>query len=240
MILFLLIISVAFVAAIPSQTPNRNPPRPSPTLAWSESVIDETGTTDPNPAAAIGPDGLPWILYSKGNGIRVARPASPGSGCTNTAWRCETIVDVPAEGYGEGSDFALGPGAAPTAVFSRNSGGFYSMVFANRTAGGWWQRHPVANDFIPLALDFDPTGRPVVAYQDVNGISVGVARYVGAGGTGCSLATNWTCREVDPGSGLTGYGADILLDSADVEHLVYSDADTAVLQYAKSVGNGGN
>jgi hypothetical protein len=202
--------------------------------------VDQTGTGDPNPSATIGPDGLPWLLYSKGTGIRVARPSASGSGCTNSAWRCEVIVDVPGEGYGETSDLGASPAGVATAVFSRNIAGFYSFIFANRTAAGSWQRHAVANDLMPLSLDFDLSGRPVVAYQDLNGISLGIARHLGTGAPACGLAANWTCLEIDLGAGLTGYGAALLVDPAGVAHIAYSDADSKALRYAKWVGSGGN
>ncbi len=95
----------------------------------------------------------------------------------------------------------------------------------------------VGNDQPSIAVA--PDGTIWLAYENATDTSLNVARYVGAGGTGCASA-EWTCTEVD-NSGTTGRFASIAFAPGGVPWVSYNDGgDLKVARYVGSAGNCGS
>lgn len=222
------------------------------TTAWSCSTIEASTLTGEYAHIAIDPAGNPWVShYDSGNAaLRVARYVSTGgTGCgATTAWSCELV------------DNSSNPGVQGTTIAFDSSGTAWMAYHANTAedlriaryvgTGGncpsstkWFCQtvHGTGNTGQWPSIAFDAQSRPWVTFNDVTNGQLWLARYVEAGGTGCSTNAQWTCGVVDTG-GVNSAGAysGIAFDQSGSAWISYKDWDGADLKIARYVGTGGS
>ena len=88
------------------------------------------------------------------------------------------------------------------------------------------------------SLAFDPTGIPWIAYGSYRSGSLGIARYVGSGGTGCAMST-WTCTTIDTAA-MVDIALTLAFDPSGTPWIISYATTTGDLRVAKYVGSGGS
>ncbi|MDO8269232.1 MAG: hypothetical protein Q7T54_01010 [Candidatus Levybacteria bacterium] len=97
----------------------------------------------------------------------------------------------------------------------------------------------VTGEYSSIAID--GSGKAWIGYFANGTGQLRVAKYVGSGGTGCTLSTVWTCTTVDdPASNSVGSHVSIAIDKSGNPWIAYSDSSAAGLKVAQYVGSGGS
>lgn len=222
------------------------------TTAWTCSTIGATTLTGEYAHIAIDSAGNPWIShYDTGNfALRVARyVGTGGTGCgSNAAWSCELV------------DNSGDPGKLGTSIAFDSTGTAYMAYYSNSAEEVRVARYVGSGGNCPSStkwncqtiegngdtgqwpsIAFDTQNRPWVSFYDVTDGELWLARYVEAGGTGCSGTSQWTCGAVDTGgSGDVGGYTGIAFDGSGTPWISYKDWGNGLLNVAKYVGSGGS
>lgn len=90
---------------------------------------------------------------------------------------------------------------------------------------------------IQNSMAIDQFGNPWASYRHSNNLGLSVARYVGAGGTGCG-STAWVCTNVDNTADVGNYTAIAINGPVSVWVSYYDNANSG-LKVARYVGSGG-
>jgi hypothetical protein len=163
---------------------------------------------------AIAPSGDPWVAYENNTAgslsIRLAKyVGAGGSNCDiGASWDC-SVVDSTTNTSTNGISMAIAPDAtAWIAYYNLAAGG--GLTIAQSTSGAS-SGCGTGTGFVCSIVDsgasngqdvniaLDPAGNPWVAYYD-GASHLRVARYVGAGGTGCTGGDgHWSCTNVAAG-----------------------------------------
>lgn len=214
--------------------------------AWICTNVDTTGDVGQENVIAIAPDNKPWIsFYDATNmNLRVAKyVGTGGTGCASTAWTC-TNVDTTGD---RGHDTAIDIDNSGTAWISysdRTNGDLRVAKYVGSggtgCASAQWTCTAVAtngNQGMYGAIALDPQGRPWVSHYKFDNGDLGVARYVGTGGSGCASA-QWTCTTVDTTND-TGFYSSIAFDPQGAANVAYYDNQAEAVKTARFVGANG-
>jgi subtilisin family serine protease len=87
------------------------------------------------------------------------------------------------------------------------------------------------------AIALDSQGRPWVSHYKFDNGDLGVARYVGSGGSGCATS-QWTCTTVDTTND-TGFFSSIAFDPQGAANVAYYDNQAEEVKLARFVGANG-
>lgn len=216
---------------------------------WTCSIIDPDVVITHVTAMAIDPGGKPWIAYRDGTSqrsdLKVARyVGSGGTGCATAEWHCVTIDAT--------SDVGIDPsiaiddrgvawvsfrlGAAPNDLRVARFVG----TGGSCTGSAEWDCasvHTASDSGTGTSIAIDPHGNPWVSFRYVTGSDLYVARFVGAGGTGCAVAS-WTCEAIDTAVD-GGSATSLAFDPSGTPWISYRDIANTDLKVARYVGAGG-
>ncbi len=226
------------------------------TTAWTCTKIDHD-TLSVGEWATIGfaPDNTAWVVYHNAatDGMRVARyVGSGGAGCTSTAWTCNTIEDDGVGHYSHYNAIAFDAQGNPWISYQNALTNSENLQVARYVGSGGsgctvsaaWDCMVIETDANRYAegtsIAFDAAGTAWVSYRDVTLASLKVAKYMGSGGTGCSVGTIWSCSTIE-NDGTNDYGLynDIAVDSSGNPWIVYQDATLQAVKVARYVTSGG-
>lgn len=211
-------------------------------------------------------DGDVGLFYDRGDAIftrvRDDGTAATGPGtCSDTDFDCTTIATGGGSGVGTYTSVAIDPSGVPWVAYhdaanddlelahyvgsggSCNGSTAWSCATIDATgvdnSGDGSGRGWVGAG---ATLGFDPAGNPWIAYRQDDDATVAnrvlrVARFVGAGGTGCAT-TSWSCTTVD-GTADVGSNPSLAFDGSGKPWVTYYDATGTDLRYATYWGGGG-
>jgi hypothetical protein len=216
--------------------------------AWSCTEVETAGHVGRHAAGAIDPNGNPWIAYFNEDNqeLRVAQyVGSGGTGCTTgtTNWKCSS---VDGDGAGDSTtSIAFDNAGNPWITYHRYTDDQVRVARYVGTNGSGcattttrlpeWTCLPVAHG-TESSLAFDKAGQPWLSWYDTAGTQdLRIARYVGAGGTGC-LTVAWNCEIIDNSLVLS---TSMAIDSKGAPWLSYvvTGATTKVAHYVGMNGN---
>jgi len=173
-------------------------------------------------------------------------------GCNHQAW---TIDDTPGVITAQGTSLKFDPTGKPHIAYYQAFPA--ALRYSHYVGGGTgncsnpdWQCETIesgtALGHYP-SLDLDAIGQPHIAYYDGGTGKLKYAYHVNSGGAGCSggtVSTTWTCQVVDASGGAVGSFA-VLHQSKclfnpcnDSTQIAYYDEANHALKYARSGGNG--
>lgn len=199
-------------------------------------------------AMATDSSGAPWSTYKDGSGdLRIAQYTGGATGGCGSGWTCQLVDDN--GDVGRAAAIAFDPSNAAWVSYRRDGTAFDLRVAHYVGSGGIgcggsviaWTCEEVdltgdVGEFTSIAMD--PAGRPWVSYRDVTNGNLKVARYVGADGTGCNVAS-WTCTVVES-SNDAGYHTGIAFSPSGQAWVVHkSIATDGDARLARHVGTGG-
>ena len=201
------------------------------------------------PSIGFDFSGTAWISYDDGvGGLGVARyVGSGGTGCnSSTEWMCTLVESTTNTGLY--SSLAFDRAGNPW-VSSYDNVGLNLRVARYVGTGGTgcavtsWTCEAIdtANDVgaYRTSIAFDGQGAAWISYRDETNADLRVARYVGAGGTGCAVLT-WTCLSVDT-AGDVGRASSIAIDAAGnpwISHATFP-FDLRITRYVGGTGGTG-
>ena len=238
-------------------------------ISWSCTTLDnDTDHTGLYSSLAFDSSGAAWVSYfdNTATALMVAKyVGTGGTGCGasgSTAWTCTTVDnDTDNTGQYASLDFDTA-GTAWTSYYQGyvdagcSTVGECALMVAKYVGTGGtgcgasgssaWTCTTVDDDTDDTgqysSLAFSPSGVPWISYHEINLGSLVVAKYVGAGGTGCgaSGSSAWTCTTVDDdNTDGTGQQNSISFDSFGNPWISYQDTTAWALMVAKYVGTGG-
>jgi hypothetical protein len=216
---------------------------------WECTDIVTTGGAGRSSSMALDNSGIPWIAYyySSTTDLYIARyVGSGGTGCDVSSWDCSVIETTSSVGEDVSLEFDV---ENRPWISYRDITNFDLRVARYVGTGGTgcattaWTCQGVdtaanVNDLTSISID--STGNAWVSYRDNTAGTLKVARYVGAGGTGCAV-TSWTCTTVESGNS-NGAGSSIAFDpdgNAWVSFFSTGGVPSDQLQIARYVGTGG-
>jgi hypothetical protein len=223
---------------------------------WTCSILDSNtghdfsggGTT--TVSMQMDSSGNPWVAYYDAGAsyldLRVAHyVGSGGTGCASgvTTWTCTTVDS--AGTVGKWASMAIDRTGTPWISYY-DATNKYLRVAHYVTSGGTgcalstWTCTSVAtaNDSGSYSsINIDGNGNPWVSYRVNTTTQLAVARYVGTGGSGCTIAS-WTCYAVDT-TGNTGQYTSLTFDGSGTAWVGYYDVTNQTQRMAHYVGSGG-
>jgi len=218
------------------------------TTAWTCTTIGAGTNSDSYTSIAFDHTGKAWIsFYDVASfDLKVATyVGSGGTGCTSTAWKCET-VDATGT-VGEDSSISIDSYGVPWVAYFDGTNGALKLARYVGTGGtgcaslAWTCAAIESTNIVGYtpSLSFDLYGKAWVSYRDatVTTLDLRVAHYVGSGGTGCAVTT-WTCIAVDSTSDV-GSRSSLSIDSSGNPWVSYKDVTNLDLRVARYVGSGG-
>lgn len=214
--------------------------------AWTCTAVETTNDVGSFSQLAIDQTGTPWIAYydATNSDLRVARyVGSGGTGCASSAWTCVAVDTANSVGYY--TSIAIAPDGKPWVSYQHLTSGDlrlarYVGVGGTGCATPAWTCISVDNtvDVSYTSITFDANGMPWISYQNVTALDLRVARYVGAGGTGCASA-DWSCTNVDSTNSV-GTHTSITSDRNGTTWVSYRDETNTGLKVARYVGSSGS
>jgi len=218
--------------------------------AWTCSTVDSTGDMGHYTSIAIGTNGVVWISYLDftNDDLRVAKyVGSGGTGCATTAWTCVTVDSTGQVGYQ--SSIAVDATGKPWISYLDNTN-LDLRVARYVSSGGscadaaWSCTTVESSDNIgeSSSIAIDASGIPWISYNHSysSNNALRVAKYVGAGGSGCASHA-WTCTAVELSAGGAANSTSIAFDpmgSAWISYRIAGNAYMRVARYAPSGGTG--
>jgi hypothetical protein len=212
-------------------------------IAWTCVVLHDPANDLWASDIAIDKYGNPWIAMDDevgGGDTIVANYVGSGGSCTNTAWQC-TVVDSTADTYFN-AQIAFDNNNQPWTA-SQNQTDQTIRICTN--TGSWScsdiEEHgspAVPTELFYQSLAISPTGEPWVTYASDDGVNtawVGVAKYVGSGGSGCNSSA-WTCEVIasdTSASNFLGKYNSLAFDSSGTPWLMYYASETEDILLAK-------
>lgn len=169
-----------------------------------------------------------WVAYYDigGLGLSVAHyVGSGGTGCMVSSWTCG-MMDWSADMGNQGVGLAFDSSGKPMiSYWNKTAKDLYIAQYVGTggtgcdASGAWstvWSAAFTCTDLDATnnvgqqsAIAVDSAGNAWISYFDVTNSRLRVARYVGAGGTGCKTGvTTWTCEAVDSSGGFTSIAFD--------------------------------
>jgi hypothetical protein len=166
---------------------------------------------------AFSAAGTPWIAYYDGTtlDLRMARyVGTAGTGCASSAWTCSGVeVDGATTDRGMWASIAFDSSDNPWISYFDNTAAALDARYARYVGAGGtgcagnpaaWTCGTIDTAFTSgeySSIAFSPNGTAYVSYYQSSYQALRLAHYVGAGGTGCTGTTAWTCIFVDDPSG---------------------------------------
>lgn len=230
---------------------------------WSCTTIHATNYIGINNTIGVDKNGKIWIVYSEDISssqgsidLWTAEYVGSGGNCNSyggsSAWRCTEIWNqgnvTSAETLGLDFDSA----GDPWVSWYEAAGSNNDLWVAERVGGGTGSGCVVTSDWSCnrvvqtgnvgrwSSLAIDHNDKAWVSYYRDDTKSLGVANYVGSGGTGC-FSSAWNCEYIDdnPDGDLgMGHDTDIAIAPDGVPWISYRNTQNSSLRVAKYVGDG--
>lgn len=214
---------------------------------WTCTIVEDDATgTGSWSSIGTAPDGSIWVAFehdSASDSLGVAQyVGGSGGDCTSTAWDCHNVGSSTIDG----ARIGFNPAGKPSIVYQGDSSDTVEM--AQLLPDGTWDVQVIFDAGSITgersSIAYDSKGKAYISYPDWGDGAVYVAEYVGAGGTGCTGATNtgrWKCTAVDNmAAGSLWIDTSIVVDKDDNPIISYYDSDSEALAIATYVGTGGN
>jgi hypothetical protein len=218
--------------------------------SWDCYAIDNSGSVGLYSSIAVDRSGTPWIAYydQNFNDVKIAKYVGIGGNCNSTKWQCTILHST--NDIGAYIDLAIGSDDRPWIATKDLTGNNLVLLTTNRGAGNDctnlnWDCYTIdstgdvgSNPSIVL----DSSNRPWVSYWDATNTSLKIARNVVSGGTGCAIATTWTCITIDNTSTDYGFNSSIAINPGDdnpwvVYNGLATDKNLKIAKY-DGAGNG--
>lgn len=224
--------------------------------AWTCLTVDSVSSvTGDSTSIGFNPSGVAYISYIDETAfdLRVAHyVGSGGSGCTSSAWTCESADTAVASTdiFNPSTSIAFGSTGNPWISYNFHNGGTLNedlrvaqYVGSGGTGCGnttWLctNVHITGNSGSYSSIAVDDSGTAWVSFNILTSSDLAIAKYVGSGGSGCNSSA-WTCTTI-AATNLVGDYNSIAIDPAGNPWISYYDSSGNNLQIAKFVTSGGN
>jgi len=213
--------------------------------AWTCTTVENTGVEGQWSSLAFDEEGKAWVSYyhSSSTELKVARfVQGGGSGCSSTAWTC-VVVDSD-NISGEYSSIGFNPnGTAFVSYWNATannlrvanyvgSGGNCDTAFLGSDAWQCTEVDSTNNVGQSTSIAFSPGGDPWISYRDSTNNTLRLARFVGAGGSGCA-DTAWTCQAIESVAGANNAPTSLAFDADGLPWISHFDetSDDLLITY---------